>query len=64
MVFPALGEENVAKRSDENEKKNLVGCLDRSNREREREKVFETFEKCLNTCKTKVLKKTLYTTFD
>ena len=45
-------------------KKNLVGCLDRSNREREREKVFETFEKCLNTCKTKVLKKTLYTTFD
>ena len=30
----------------------------------EREKVFETFEKSLNTWKTKVFKKTLCTTFD
>ena len=40
MVFPALGEKNVAKRSDENDKKKLVGCLDRSNRERERKSVW------------------------
>ena len=45
MVLPALGEKNLAKRSEENDKK-LVGCLDRSNRKRES---FERFEKCLNT---------------
>ena len=53
MVLPALGEKNLAKRSEENNKK-LVGCLDRSNRER---KSFEKFEKCLNTWKRKVFKK-------
>ena len=45
MVLLAFGEKNLAKRSEENNKK-LVGCLDRSNRER---KSFEKFEKCLNT---------------
>ena len=53
MVLLALGEKNLAKRSEENNKK-LVGCLDRSNRVR---KSFEKFEKCLNMWKRKVFKK-------
>ena len=50
MVLSALGEKNLAKRSEESDKK-LVGCLDQSNRER------KSFEKCLNTWKRKVFKK-------
>ena len=44
MVLPALGEKNLAKRSEENNKK-LVGCLDRSNRERKSLKSVWTREK-------------------
>ena len=60
MVLLALGEKNLAKRSEENDKK-LVGCLNRSNRER---KSFEKFEKVFEHMKNKGFKKTLYTTFD
>ena len=60
MVLPAMGEKNLAKRSEENDK-NLVGCLDQSNRER---KSVWNFWKVFGHVKTKVLKKILYTTFD
>ena len=53
MVLPAFGEKNLAKRLEENNK-NLVGCLDRSNRER---KSVWNFWKVFEHVKTKVFKK-------
>ena len=51
MVLPAIGEKNLAKRSEENDK-NLVGCLDQSNRER---KSVWNFWKVIEHVKTKVI---------
>ena len=60
-VLPALGEKNLAKRMEENDKKNL---LEPWPHRKERKKSWKTFEKVsLNTWKS-VFIKILYTIFD
>lgn len=54
MVLPALDDKKLAKDWRENDKKNLIGSLDRLN---ERERVLKVFEKVFEHVKTKDFKK-------
>ena len=54
MVLPVLDDKNLAKDWRENDKKNLIGSLDRVN---ERERVLKAFEKVVEHVKTKDFKK-------
>ena len=56
-VLPALGEENLAKRTEENDKKLIVSLVWFGEREREREKSLKNFWKVSLNKSNSVLKK-------